>query len=44
MVTEERPQRRDVLEQSPRDVCTDPQALGKSLPGRGNSASKGTEA
>lgn len=45
MVTEERLCRTDVLEHSPGDVCAlTYRAVGKSLPGRGSSGSKGTEA
>lgn len=45
MVMEERLHRRDVLEQSPRDVCVlTHKAVEKSVLGRGSSVSKITEA
>lgn len=45
IVTEERLYRRHVLEQSPRDGCAlTHKAVEKSVPGRGNGVSNGTEA
>lgn len=45
MAMEERLLRRDVIEQSPRDVCVlTHKAVGKSILGRGSSVSKITEA